>query len=171
MTEITNFDLAEYSDKQEEPDTGDWTLKAACQGVDTRVFYPQNQQGYLDPQQYIKKTAQWRQYCLECPVARQCEAYAIESESEGVFGGKLFVRRLNGTWKVHSFTEPLSKPGPKGSMKVFPCNCTGMSGEVHLLQGPSDLVGKNKCRRCAAVASRKYREKKRDRLRSEARVS
>lgn len=55
-----------------------WRSKAACQGWDTNVFFPQR--GHL--------VAQAKRICADCPVTRECLEWAEETSTyHGVFGG------------------------------------------------------------------------------------
>jgi WhiB family redox-sensing transcriptional regulator len=64
----------------------DWQEKAACRGVPTEIFFPDNPGG----QDSVYNKA--RDFCLKCEVTQQCLAYALEHETGqrcrfGVFGG------------------------------------------------------------------------------------
>lgn len=61
-----------------------WQLQAACQGADVNIFIESNTALYNQPD------APWREYCGRCPVISACILYAVDSKSEGVFGGQLF---------------------------------------------------------------------------------
>lgn len=65
-----------------------WRLKAACQGVDTQIFFPSNRAFANKPD------AQWRQYCFDCPVTAHCKLEAADSHSVGVWGGE-FLQPTN----------------------------------------------------------------------------
>ena len=57
---------------------------AACQGVETSVFFPVSDTFAGDA----------KAICATCPVAEQCLEYAIEShQSDGVWGGLTGVER------------------------------------------------------------------------------
>jgi WhiB family redox-sensing transcriptional regulator len=64
----------------------DWQEKAACRGVPTEIFFPENPGG----QDSVYNKA--REFCKRCDVTEQCLAYALEHETGqrcrfGVFGG------------------------------------------------------------------------------------
>ena len=64
----------------------DWQEKAACRGVPTEIFFPENPGG----QDSVYNKA--REFCRKCEVTQQCLAYALEHETGqrcrfGVFGG------------------------------------------------------------------------------------
>ena len=54
-----------------------WMARAACREVDTAVFFPSRGEA----------TDEARAVCAACPVRRECLAYAVESEEEGVWAG------------------------------------------------------------------------------------
>ena len=57
---------------------------AACQGVETSVFFPVSDTFAGDA----------KAICATCPVAEQCLEYAIEThQSDGVWGGLTAVER------------------------------------------------------------------------------
>lgn len=68
---------------QKMPDA-DWMGRAACRGMDTRIFFPER--------------GDWRALerakavCAGCPVTEECFAYAVT----GMMGGGAFVR--DGVW-------------------------------------------------------------------------
>ena len=56
----------------------DWYAYAACHGQDTNLFYPPK---------HLKATAA-REFCVKCPVWRECLEYAVtRNEKEGIWGG------------------------------------------------------------------------------------
>jgi WhiB family redox-sensing transcriptional regulator len=64
----------------------DWQEKAACRGVPTEIFFPDNPGG----QDNVYNKA--REFCQRCEVRTPCLAYALEHETGqrcryGVFGG------------------------------------------------------------------------------------
>jgi ribosomal protein L37AE/L43A len=59
-----------------------WKDDAACLGADPEIFFPPNVAYYNDPD------ALWRKYCTGCPVAHLCKLEAIDSNSQGIFGGE-----------------------------------------------------------------------------------
>lgn len=64
----------------------DWQEKAACRGVPTEIFFPDNPGG----QDNVYNKA--REFCQRCEVTAPCLAYALEHETGqrcryGVFGG------------------------------------------------------------------------------------
>jgi hypothetical protein len=157
--------------KRRRASRAEWQRKAACQGVDPGVFFPQRADGALNPFEYKKATARWRQYCPQCPVRQQCLEAATEYKEVGIWAGFLFS--IHGTeWKVSSDKKPPGrKPTPK---KEFPHNCTARSGEIHVIADKTNLTNDNRCKKCWSITSRRYRERRkreRDQFDSEARVS
>jgi len=70
--------IAEHEEAQA-TDDGSWYESAACQGMDTALFFPST--GHLVPPEV--KAA-----CARCPVQAECLAYAIEThQAFGVWGG------------------------------------------------------------------------------------
>ena len=59
---------------------GEWRSKAACKGIDTALFYPE-QAGRYGPQE-MQAVA----ICARCPVRQEC-ADAGHSEHHGIWGG------------------------------------------------------------------------------------
>ena len=58
--------------------TTTWRSKAACNGLDPQIFYPET-----DEEAAIAKTV-----CAGCPVQGACLEYALgRREKEGVWGG------------------------------------------------------------------------------------
>lgn len=57
----------------------DWYDQAACKGVDLDVFFPSDDTG--------RDYEQARSYCNRCPVRMQCIEYALDTGSEGIWGG------------------------------------------------------------------------------------
>jgi WhiB family redox-sensing transcriptional regulator len=58
----------------------DWTLHAACRGIDTAVFFG-------DSARAAKRA---REYCARCPVIPQCRDLAFtfdDAKAHGVFAG------------------------------------------------------------------------------------
>lgn len=55
-----------------------WQDRAACQGWDTNIFFPERGQ----------PTSQAKRICAECPVTRECLQWAEDTLTfHGVFGG------------------------------------------------------------------------------------
>jgi WhiB family redox-sensing transcriptional regulator len=60
-----------------------WTEQAACKGMDTNLFFPDDR----TPQNSSKYDVA-KQVCAECPVKEECLTYAIENDIRvGMFGG------------------------------------------------------------------------------------
>lgn len=58
---------------------GSWYEHAACQGMDTALFFPAK--GHVVPPEV-------KEVCARCPVRAECLAYAIEThQAFGVWGG------------------------------------------------------------------------------------
>jgi WhiB family transcriptional regulator, redox-sensing transcriptional regulator len=71
--------LLTLTDLTWEPDVN-WREKAACNGVDSDVFFPDSE----DPADSVAAKA----VCAECPVAAECLQYALATnQGAGVWGG------------------------------------------------------------------------------------
>lgn len=68
-----------------------WQKESACAGVDSSVFFVS--EGEAPKVAYAKPDAEWRKYCPQCPVRETCLEAARESESVGIWGGKLRLQR------------------------------------------------------------------------------
>ena len=66
-----------------------WRYDAKCKGVDTEIFYPPRDKALYKPiADKAKDLCFGRDGDDECPVRRDCLAYAIETdEAHGIFGG------------------------------------------------------------------------------------
>lgn len=59
-----------------------WIDEAACRGMDREAFFP--------PGTLLTATAQEAlATCGRCPVRAECLAYAVDTGSSGIWGGKL----------------------------------------------------------------------------------
>ena len=58
---------------------------AACKGVWTPLFYPDQGQSEIIPE--------LRRICSECPILEECREYAIPNESHGFWGGLTMIER------------------------------------------------------------------------------
>lgn len=83
-----------------------WRDDATCRDADPRIFFVEGE-GVDPKREYMKPDAEWRQYCPQCPVLEQCRKLARDSESVGIFAGKLFFARnaMNGTKAVLELDE------------------------------------------------------------------
>ncbi len=63
----------------------DWVRHAACRGLPTAWFFPEQGGDTIGP----------RRICAGCPVRTEC-AEAGESEAYGVWGGRSIQQRRNG---------------------------------------------------------------------------
>lgn len=68
-----------------------WQKKSACAGADPGVFFVG--EGQSPKVAYAKPDAPWRKLCPQCPVRETCLEAARESESVGIWGGKLRLQR------------------------------------------------------------------------------
>ena len=68
-----------------------WQKESACAGVDSSVFFVD--EGEAPKVAYAKPDAEWRKFCPQCPVREICLDAARESESVGIWGGKLRLQR------------------------------------------------------------------------------
>ncbi len=66
-------------------DAWDWQLRAACRGLDSRLFFhPDGERRVVRSQ----REARAKQLCRSCPVLAQCRQHALEMhEPDGVWGG------------------------------------------------------------------------------------
>jgi WhiB family redox-sensing transcriptional regulator len=75
-----------------------WQDEAACNGIDTEVFFPHP---YHDPRARNYKEAVLQgvmalQVCNDCPVIKECFAYAMEDSNSvyaGIYGGTMAYER------------------------------------------------------------------------------
>ncbi len=68
----------ECGHKRRYTDTSPWWERAACKGIDIKVFYPQRG----NPAKKAKRI------CATCPVLNTCRAYALMAgERVGIWGG------------------------------------------------------------------------------------
>jgi WhiB family transcriptional regulator, redox-sensing transcriptional regulator len=62
---------------------GTWRLDAACDGMDTLIFFPIGETGPAAPQVKLAKTI-----CASCPVREECLEFAIATiQNDGIWGG------------------------------------------------------------------------------------
>ncbi|MGI8881141.1 MAG: WhiB family transcriptional regulator [Jatrophihabitans sp.] len=63
----------------------DWQVEAACRGLDSKMFFhPENERGPSRRQREQRA----KQVCDDCPVVRECLAWALRTrEPYGVWGG------------------------------------------------------------------------------------
>jgi WhiB family transcriptional regulator, redox-sensing transcriptional regulator len=68
-----------------------WQDLAACAGMDTDLFFPQENIGGPQKGKGIsgehERVKQALGVCRECPVRRECLLYAIELNCTGIWGG------------------------------------------------------------------------------------
>jgi WhiB family redox-sensing transcriptional regulator len=77
-----------------------WLDLAACAGMDTDLFFPQENiggpqrgRGVSGEKERVKRALD---ICRECPVRRECLLYAIELNcTHGIFGGMDAAERRN----------------------------------------------------------------------------
>lgn len=65
-----------------------WKERAACQGEDPRLWFP-NEDGQRHYERRVRKiTAKARAICERCPVQGECLGFAIDTDTRyGMFGG------------------------------------------------------------------------------------
>ena len=79
MTVLT-YSLVERTTRSPES----WRVNAACQGMDTDLFYPEGRGRALRLREQIAK-----QVCADCPVARECRQFAATyPERYGIWSGR-----------------------------------------------------------------------------------
>jgi hypothetical protein len=79
-----------------------WSENSACKGADSLVFFSSST---YPKREYMKPDAKWRQYCPQCPVRESCLQAARDSESVGIWGGRLFVRDKGGSRVISEYDE------------------------------------------------------------------
>jgi WhiB family redox-sensing transcriptional regulator len=86
-------------------DTGRWSDRAKCKGLDTKVFFPKRGEA-VTPIKTI---------CSVCPVVQPCLEYALKSgEKFGVWGGtsereRRRIRGLRGRQEIQGIKLSLSR--------------------------------------------------------------
>src|SRR5688500_18643567 len=70
-----------------------WQGAAACKGVPSYVFFPDERQlpGFKEDAGFAGKTAE--DYCANCPVYWICREFAILHDMEGVWAGLTWSQR------------------------------------------------------------------------------
>jgi len=76
----------------------EWQEKAACNGIDTEVFfpYPHHDARTAKYEEQVLQGVMALQVCQECPVVKECFAYAMEESSSiyaGIYGGTMPYER------------------------------------------------------------------------------
>jgi WhiB family transcriptional regulator, redox-sensing transcriptional regulator len=62
---------------------GTWRLDAACEGMDTLIFFPIGETGPAAPQVALAK-----KICASCPVREECLEFSIATiQNDGIWGG------------------------------------------------------------------------------------
>lgn len=79
-----------------------WQQKSLCKDADPLIFFSESHDPKAD---YMKPDAAWRKFCPQCPVRETCLEAARESESVGIWGGKLFFMPTDGTTRVTELDE------------------------------------------------------------------
>jgi WhiB family redox-sensing transcriptional regulator len=69
-----------------------WMDRAACQGVDISVFYPEAPPGRTNIPRGIGRAA--ARLCFGCPVQDACLDWALEKERFGTWGGTTEIDRV-----------------------------------------------------------------------------
>ena len=64
-----------------------WRARAACQGVDPELFFPETTDGAPDEPLVRQQVAAAKAVCRRCPVSEQCLDEALERLPHGVAGG------------------------------------------------------------------------------------
>jgi WhiB family redox-sensing transcriptional regulator len=72
-----------------------WKEKARCAGADTAIFIPPV--GVYVTEEYKARALE---YCLACPVRRECVNYAFENKIQhGIYGGMTNKERRKNLYK------------------------------------------------------------------------
>ncbi|WP_375503523.1 WhiB family transcriptional regulator [uncultured Jatrophihabitans sp.] len=64
------------------PQWRDWPERAACNGLDTDIFFPVGRGAHA-----ARLAERARVICRQCPVAQRCADVAIEQGLPGIWGG------------------------------------------------------------------------------------
>lgn len=62
-----------------------WKKKAACKGMDTRMFFD-----YFEESNAVQLEVD--AICANCPVKGECETYGINTKSEGGVFGRRYLK-------------------------------------------------------------------------------
>lgn len=66
---------------------GEWTVRAACSGEDSSIFFPEDFATKQDKQQAENSA---KAICRECPVKNDCLEFALDNHKDlpiGIYGG------------------------------------------------------------------------------------
>lgn len=88
-----------------------WDENSACADADPLLFFTES---HYPKREYLKPDAGWRQYCPQCPVRETCLQAARDSESVGIWGGKLFIMERNNTKPVEYDETNITGTGAAG---------------------------------------------------------
>jgi len=80
-----------------------WQRAAACRTADPELFFPVSSSGHS-----LEQIDQAKAVCRTCIVRRQCLAYAIASNEEGVWGGMTEDERMRVAHRVRIWAEPIA---------------------------------------------------------------
>ncbi len=133
----------------EDPNPYNWQKDAACAGVDSELFFPNDITEYRDP------GAVWRQLCPGCPVSEMCDklADAHTPRLPGIYAGK---------WTNTKGLTYIDHEVPAG--RQYPYRCRGKKYGSHLIEGPTDHYASGDCKYCdrARTAAADARKKEKD---------
>jgi WhiB family transcriptional regulator, redox-sensing transcriptional regulator len=64
-------------------DNDSWRAEAACAGIDTALFFPEEESEHLD-----RQSADAKSVCADCPVKMACLEFALRTnQPDGIWGG------------------------------------------------------------------------------------
>lgn len=68
------------------PDQFRWQKRAACRGVPSYIFYPEERafEGFKENALFAGK--KWEDFCNSCPVRELCREFAVLHDMEGIWG-------------------------------------------------------------------------------------
>lgn len=129
----------------------DWTDDAACRGVPTDMYFPD--QGVSANAVEVKILLR---ICGECPVSAECLAAALEMEGNcgrsqrfGIWGGKTPVERHRIVKGARKSVQRDDNLCPKGLHEMAPENVY-----------TNPVTEYRECRACRAVQRAKYKRNK-----------
>jgi WhiB family redox-sensing transcriptional regulator len=76
-----------------------WASKGACKGKDMRWWFPSGENSVKDRTTMKQALA----ICKECDVRQQCLDYALNNESDGIWGG-LTTKQRNSLRRERRYT-------------------------------------------------------------------
>ncbi len=78
-----------------------WQDLAACRDEDPELFFPKGSEG-----PWILAIEQAKAVCRPCPVAAECLRFALDTHSDGIFGGLTQPERVSAVRAAHRRRQP-----------------------------------------------------------------